>query len=62
MTLHSPDLSKLGKSALIGGIALVVVLLLKWVFPAFDWASTETALLTVTAAWLVNTVKESLGL
>lgn len=57
-----PELSKLGKSALICTVALAALLAVKWLFPYFDWVQVETAILALVGAWLVNIVKEVTGL
>lgn len=62
MKLRIPELAKLAKSALISGLGLGIVVLLRFLFPDFDWTPVLTAILTAIGAWLVNTVKESLGL
>lgn len=59
MQLHTPNPNKLIRSLSIVTAALVVLIILKWVFPTFDWVHGETAILTAVTAWLVNTVKES---
>lgn len=60
MKLQKPRIKKLIKSAAIGMVAIGSILLLKDLFPSFDFVQYETALLTAISMWLVNTVKESL--
>lgn len=62
MTLQSPEPQKLIKSAGIVLSALGFLLLLKALFPAFDWLQVESMMLALTGAFLINVVKESTGL
>jgi len=52
--------NKLFRSAIIGLMSISIVGILKQLFPAFDFAQYETAILTAFLAWMVNTIKEVL--
>ena len=58
--IQTPKYEKLKKSLFISAGAILVVIILKWLFPTFDWVQTETAILVAISGWIINTVKESL--
>lgn len=62
MKLQTPQPKKLAKSAGIVLVALGFLLLVKALFPGFDWVQVESMMLALVGAFLVNTVKESTGL
>jgi hypothetical protein len=62
MKLQSPEPMKLAKSAGIVTVTLALLLVAKYAFPLFDWASVESMILALVGAFLVNTVKEATGL
>jgi hypothetical protein len=62
MKLQSPEPRKLAKSAGIVFSALGLLLLAKALFPGADWLQTESLMVALTGAFLVNVVKESTGL
>lgn len=62
MKLQTPEPTKLAKSAGIVLVALGFLLLVKALFPAFDWVQVESMVLALTGAFIVNVVKESTGL
>ncbi len=62
MKLQTPQPKKLAKSAGIVLVALGFLLLVKALFPSFDWVQVESMILALVGAFLVNTVKESTGL
>lgn len=62
MKLQTPQPKKLAKSAGIVLVALGLLLLVKALFPTYDFLQVESMMLALTGAFLVNTVKESTGL
>lgn len=61
MKLQTPEPKKLAKSAGIVLVALGFLLIVKALFPAFDFLQTETIIITLVSAWIVNVVKETTG-
>lgn len=57
---QTPDVEKLLKSFLIVASSTAILLSLKYLFPSFNWISTETIFLTSVSAWVVNTVQEAI--
>ncbi len=59
--LQAPEFNKLVISGAIVVVALICLVALKRFFPVFDWVSTESTVLALVAAWVVNLVKEATG-
>lgn len=62
MKLQSPDTNKLIRSAIIVVVAIGFLLGLQYLFPHFEWSTTEAIILAGVGTWLTNTLKEALGL